>query len=367
MSLSTDYSYDFYTNHELIQKKDAYIKKGLCGLVNLGNKCFMNSTLQCLSNTLKLTDYFLSNKHIEDDPDKNNRKKQEYFLVLSYVNLMINVWESNQLIRPKSFVENLSKFIKKYYSLDQQDAHECLLHILEIMHKGLSYEIEVDIKGEVQNKTDELMKKSLESWKSYYEKSYSVIIDTFNGLLYNKIVCSNCNQVEDVFEPYNTLSLDIPIEMESFDLKDCLQETLQKKESISTWNCEKCKKDGCSKECCFWTIPNYLIIHLKRFRNNGKKVNTHVKFPLEDLNLTEFVSNDKSDPNNYIYSLYSVNYHSGDLNSGHYWACCRNLDNNWYLFNDGHVSKFHNVNEIMTKDAYMLFYYRKFIKKPIQI
>ena len=34
---------------------------GICGLRNIGNTCFMNSGLQCLSNIRELTEYFLSN------------------------------------------------------------------------------------------------------------------------------------------------------------------------------------------------------------------------------------------------------------------------------------------------------------------
>ena len=37
--------------------------KGICGLQNLGNTCFMNSGLQCLSNIPELTKYFLMGYH----------------------------------------------------------------------------------------------------------------------------------------------------------------------------------------------------------------------------------------------------------------------------------------------------------------
>lgn len=367
-----DYVYDYHTNHQLIKKKETYTKKGLSGLVNLGNKCFLNSILQCLSNTLKLTDYFLSNKFLEDDPENLNKKKEEYYIILSYFNLINNIWETNQLIKPKSFVENISKVVKKYFTLQQQDSHECLLYILDLLHNGLSYEIDVNIKGTVKNDTDILMKTSLESWKAFYEKKYSYIIELFNGMFYNRIKCNTCNHHENVFEPYNTLSIDIPDTTETVDIKTCLDRTLNEIENIPSWVCNNCSNNGCSKGSKLWSIPNYLIIHLKRFNHNGNggngnKVFTPINFPIEDLNLTEYMSTDKNDPNNYIYSLYAVNYHSGGVSSGHYWSCCRNLDNNWYLFNDGHVSKFKNTKDLLTKDAYILFYYRKFIKNPIQI
>jgi len=75
------YDYDFHTNHEIILPMSKYKGKGLCGLINLGNKCFLNSILACLSNTVKLTDYFLSCKYKKDDPEQLNKRKKEYNLV----------------------------------------------------------------------------------------------------------------------------------------------------------------------------------------------------------------------------------------------------------------------------------------------
>lgn len=357
--MTTKYEYDLHKNHALVLDRSKYVSKGLTGLVNLGNKCFMNSILQCLCHTLKLTDYFLSARYRKDDPEQLNKRKQEYYVVMSYLNLLINVWDTNQILKPKSFVENMSKFVKKYFTLEQQDSHECLMYILDLLHTGLSYEIDVDIQGTVQNETDQLVKTSLEQWRTFYERKYSFIIETFGGMFYNRITCSNCNTIDDVFEPYNCISLPVP--EQSTTLQSCLDVHFNNTETIGSWNCERCKLTGCTKNVKCWTFPDYLIIHLKRFTNTGSKISTVVDFSKQDLNLTQYVSPEKRDPNNYIYSLYAVNYHSGTSQAGHYWSVCKNLDNHWYLFNDGDVTQFKNTN-VLTKDAYILFYYRKYIR-----
>lgn len=353
-----NYDYDLHYNHELKLSKSKYTSRGLTGLVNLGNKCFMNSILQCLSNTLKLTDYFLSSKYRKDDPYGKNKRRKEYYVVLSYLNFIINAWDTNQVLKPKSFVENMSKFVKKYFNLDQQDSHECLMYILEYMHKALSYEIEIDIIGNVKNDRDRLMKQSLEQWGKFYERDYSIMIETFGGMYYNKVNCNNCSRKENVFEPFNCISLNIN---GCSGLQDCLNLYFNNDECIEGWKCDGCNSNGCMKGIKFWSLPNYLIIHLKRFDNNGNKIDNDIDFPIEDLNLTKYISEDKGDRNNYIYSLYAVNYHSGTSKGGHYWSVCRNLDNNWYIYNDSDVTKLQNMRFI-TKNAYILFYYRKFIK-----
>jgi ubiquitin C-terminal hydrolase len=364
------YEYDVHKNYELRIKKDAYKGHGLCGILNMGgNKCYLNSILQCLSNSLKLTDYVLCGAY-KNDLDTKVAKKEHYFLN-SYTTFLNHVWDENQIIKPKSIVENLGKLHRKYFSLQQQDSHECLLYILNILHKSVSYEIEVEIKGEVQSKKDELMKKSLESWRGFFEKEYSFIVELFYGNLMNNITCNNnnCNINQQVFEPYNNLSLSID---NNSTLQECLDEHFNLGSSIDTWKCEKCNETGCTKSTVLWTLPNYLIINLKRFKGTESlsKNTKMISYPIKDLNLTKYVSNEKGDLNNYIYDLYAINYHGGDLNSGHYWSNCKNLDGNWYNFNDGNVSKINNASlesQLVTSDSYILFYSRKFIKKTLQI
>ena len=355
-----NYNYDIYKHHELTYPKEEYLKNGLTGIVNLGNRCYNSSILQCLSNTLKLTDTILTETEKGSFSSPKNKSKKEWIVANSYINVIKNIWESNQLIKPRTFLENFGKVYPKFANNNQHDSHEFLTYLLDALHMSFSYEINVDIKGSIETDQDKLMKMSLENWKTNYEKNYSFLVDIFNGSLYNDIKCNNCDHNSIVFEPYTSLS--VPLTQDN--LTGCLDNYFGEKESIATWNCEKCKKSGCNKSIQSWSFPDYLVIHLKRFSSIGRKISKHIDYPIDNLDLTRYITKEKGDPNNYIYELYAVNYHSGDLNSGHYWSSCKKLDDNWYLYNDACVTKYNNntINSIVTKEAYILFYRRKFIK-----
>lgn len=356
-------SYNFHKNHDLILDKECYLKKGLSGIINTGNKCYSNSIIQCLSHTLKLTDYFLSKKYRSDYVESNFRRKKEYLFSVVYKNLLFNLWEFNDLQNPRMFYEKILTFLPKYNNNQQHDSHEFLIDFLNVLHNSISYKIDVNISGEIQNETDKLMKSSLIQWKNMYQNDYSEIVKIFNGMTINLIKCNSCKYESDsIFEFFNCINLNLN---NSDTLNQCLEYYFNKS-MIDDWKCDKCNNLGCSRELNLWTLPNYLIIHLKRFDENGKKIKSYIDFPIDDLDLTPYICHKKNDPNNYIYSLYAVNYHEGDIKNGHYWTSVKNLNSKWYTFNNGNVNENNNTvdikTQLVTPNAYILFYYKKFIK-----
>ncbi|KAF2674089.1 UCH-domain-containing protein [Microthyrium microscopicum] len=147
-------------------------------------------------------------------------------------------------------------------------------------------------------------------------------------------------------------------------LDDCFAET--SKEEILTeenaWYCSNCKeRRQASKKLEIWTIPDVLVIHLKRFSLAGRsmrdKIDVLVDFPVEGLDLTGRVGVDEGKP--LLYDLFAVDNHYGGMGGGHYTAYAKNfVDDEWYEYNDASVHKI-QPHSTVTKAAYLLFYRRR--------
>ena len=131
---------------------------------------------------------------------------------------------------------------------------------------------------------------------------------------------------------------------------------IEKLSKSNEWYCPKCKiHQLADKKMEIYSISEVVIIHLKRFRNN-RKIESLVDFPIENLDLTKYLPNQKE---KYLYDLFAVANHMGGLHGGHYFAYCKNCKNNeWYEFNDSNVDKI-DKNKVVTENAYILFYSRK--------
>jgi hypothetical protein len=111
-------------------------------------------------------------------------------------------------------------------------------------------------------------------------------------------------------------------------------------------------------------LPRVLIIQLKRFTYDtysDAKIDTYIDFPLSDLNLSHYVTqnNDKNMDESAMYDLVAVSNHTGSLVSGHYTTYARNVGNKrWYSFND-EIFREIDKKDIVTKNAYILVYVKQ--------
>jgi len=157
---------------------------------------------------------------------------------------------------------------------------------------------------------------------------------------------------------------------DALQLRDCI-EAFTREETLSEedpWYCSDCKEHRqANKKFDLWTLPDLVVIHLKRFsytRTSRDKISTLVDFPLEGLDLSEFSPNPAyHGTGQAVYDLYAVSNHFGSLGGGHYTAYCKNLMNGeWFNHDDSSVSRA-STDEIKSTAAYVLFYKRRSLEK----
>ena len=82
-----------------------------------------------------------------------------------------------------------------------------------------------------------------------------------------------------------------------------------------------------------------------------------VVFPIQNLDISKYVVEENSRKDS-LYDLCAISQHYGSLSSGHYTAFCKN-GGEWYNFDDEKVSKIVNINQIISKGAYILIFRKK--------
>lgn len=351
---------------------------GLIGLKNLGNTCFMNSCLQCLSNIPELTQYFYSNEYKNE---LNQSSPSKGLLAKVYAKLIHTMRSESSYgsIAPSDIKRISGRISSRFQGYDQQDAQEYLRFLLDGLHEDLNRIINKPKYYEIKdnpNIKDIIV--SDEYWKYYTDRNSSPLSDLFCGQLKSEVICVKCSYRSLCYDVFWDLSLPIPYNKQkpkfnsttckntSILIEDCLK-SYTEEESLTendAFYCKKCKAHcPVHKKISLCRSPKILVLHLKRFlytSYNKNKITSYIKYPEKNLSLKPYFSadsmNEKLLSQSYTYELIGIVNHMGNLNGGHYTADCRNPDNlEWYNYNDSNVSKIDKQN-FKSSSAYILFY-----------
>uniref|UniRef100_H3BA60 Ubiquitin specific peptidase 36 n=1 Tax=Latimeria chalumnae TaxID=7897 RepID=H3BA60_LATCH len=277
------------------------------GLHNLGNTCFLNSTVQCLTYTPPLANYLLSKEH------SRTCHQSGFCMMCVMQNHLIQAFaNSGNAIKPISFIRDLKKIARHFRFGNQEDAHEFLRYTVDAMQKAC-------LNG--YTKLDR------------QTQATTLVHQIFGGYLRSRVKCLVCKSVSDTYDPY----LDIAVEIRQAANIVRALELFVKPDMLSGENAYMCAKQN------VWLI------------NLGGKKKQDVGYP-EVLNIRPYMSQNNGDP--VLYSLYAVLVHSGyGCHAGHYYCYVKASNGQWYQMNDSMVHS-SNIKVVLNQQAYVLFYLR---------
>ena len=184
-------------------------RKGAVGLSNLGNTCFMNSGLQCLSNTPELCKYFLMGIH-KKEINLDNPLGMGGRLAKAYGGLVAEMWQgTDSRVTPHDLKRTLGSKISRFQGYGQQDSAELTNYILDLLHEDLN-RITKKPYIEMQDKPNRPDKEIAdEFYANFLARNQSIIVDLMYGQLKSTVTCTECKNPQLTFDPQ--LAIVLPI------------------------------------------------------------------------------------------------------------------------------------------------------------
>ncbi|CAM9963484.1 unnamed protein product, partial [Pylaiella littoralis] len=338
------------------------------GLVNLGNTCYMNAMLQCLSYLPPLAQHLLSgvysqgSQEVASAPPLPTQGCTEFGnddilgAMQKHVEKVHQVEPVvlHQAVKPKVFVHNLRKIGDKFREGRQEDAHEFLRHLVDKMASSF------------------LTRRGVKAFDPNRLAETTPIHRIFGGYLRSQacsLKCTKCGHCSDTFDPFMDLSMNLekvdPLNGAKNKVRS-LHEALERFTATETlgsgneWACGGCQKLVEAEKSL--SPPNALVFQLKRFgfTNTANKIKHHVLFG-NKLKL-EVSGPERSA----AYDLTGVVVHAGkSMSRGHYVAYVRSSAGCWAKMNDEVVTKVRLLKTVLRDEAYVLFYTRRPVPMPL--
>ena len=332
---------------------DNYKNKGINGLSNLGNTCFMNSVLQCMAHTYELFD--IENETQCEDKSVIYDKKiwGEYFKLIHFM------WENNSNISPNGFLKYVQFVAKKknremFTGFQQNDFSEFLLFLIDCFHNSIKNNKKFEYTTNESDSKQEIM-----FIENIYKNDYSEINNLFYGIQINTMYSKDNKKINIMPEQFSILSLPVP-DKNNITIQDCIAEyfkpiefTNENKYVLPDTHKDSGKKIDAIRKHNIKLMPKILILNLLRVKITKTRMikNDNLITYEEILNMDKYCVT-----KNNIYELYAIGEHYGSLVGGHYTCIVKNANKKWYRYNDLKVKE---INDINTNNAYTFFYRKR--------
>ena len=215
-----------------ISKIDEYLNpnssRGQIGGRNLGNTCFMNSSIACLSNCTELTYYFLKGDYLKDINEENNLGMRGE-LAKEWGNLMKQYWVENTRVGdPSDFKYTIGRKAERFRGYGQQDSNEFMSVFLDYLNEDLNKATKkeyVELNEKMEDETDEDCSKRF--WEVNLKRNDSIVTDLFCGQFKSTITCPKCQWINITFDPFDTINLPLLTQIRRNEYKYGYNENLE--------------------------------------------------------------------------------------------------------------------------------------------
>lgn len=350
-----------------------------------GVTCYMGSILHILQQTPIFSGYIYTGYHIYDYMNfKKIENNEEITKLISYqLNQIFKASVNNEdgKITPTSFRSTISKKNPMWGEHRYQDSQEFFNFLITSLEEEMGRHIKFIpgknyISSEKNHTVNYCIKNIIaqKKWEQFIKKEWSPLKHMFTGLLCHQRKCSKCYSESQNYQTFISIQIQIPLDetnniYKEFTLEECLDDFSKNQilDENEKMKCNFCKQlNRASEEPTIYKPPELLVIHIKRFKmdNYGtiyQKIKNKVNYPINNLNISKYLSNWSPYKNKCIYNLFGINIHIGfgnTIDSGHYISIIKNRETkNWHGYDDSNpVTNITNMNQLVNKDACLLFY-----------
>jgi len=235
---------DHQEQHQVVvSSRTSDEKIGRTGLSNLGNTCFMNSTIQCLAHTDMLRQYFTSGQY-QDDLNVDNPLGTRGELATEFAKLLSEMWTYNassngststssylsssyryssdyssysngygsNVVYPRNFKYALGKHAEQFIGYDQHDSQELATYLLDALHEDTNRVIKKPYAEKPEQKSHESdCDAAAKAWAMHLQRENSFVMRTFLGQVKSKVTCpvQGCGRVSTTYDPFMYLSVPV--------------------------------------------------------------------------------------------------------------------------------------------------------------